>query len=98
MAKKPPYKPVNPGSYLGNQVIINLDRLLFNARQDSILLYDYEESDYDSALLVQVADDVLFARDTVGYQNFTNKSLRENGIGDMSIGKYVKSYVKKLFF
>ena len=39
MAKKPPYKPVNPGSYLGNQVIINSDRLLFNARQDSILLY-----------------------------------------------------------
>ena len=38
MAKKPPYKPVNPGSYLGNQVIINSDRLLFNARTDSILL------------------------------------------------------------
>ena len=39
MAKKPPYKPVNPGSYLGNQVIINSDRLLFNAKTDSILLF-----------------------------------------------------------
>ena len=25
-------------------------------------------------------------------------SLREKGIGDMSIGKYVKSYVKKFYF
>ena len=39
MAEKPPYKPTSPGSYTGNQVIINSDRLLFNARQDSILLY-----------------------------------------------------------
>ena len=43
------------------------------------IIQKYEESDYDSALLVQVADDVLFARDTVGYQNFINKCLRENG-------------------
>ena len=27
-----------------------------------------------------------------------DESLREKGIGDMSIGKYVKSYVKKLYF
>ncbi len=27
-----------------------------------------------------------------------DKSLREIGIGDMSIGKYVKSYVKKFYF
>jgi len=27
-----------------------------------------------------------------------DKSLRENGIGDMSIGKYVKSYVKKFYY
>ena len=34
-------------------------------------------------------------------KNFINdldKSLRENGIGDMSIGKYVKSYVKKFYY
>ena len=27
-----------------------------------------------------------------------DKSLRQKGIGDMSIGKYVKSYVKKFYF
>ena len=27
-----------------------------------------------------------------------DESLREKGIGDMSIGKYVKSYVKKFYF
>lgn len=30
--------------------------------------------------------------------NDLDKSLRELGIGDMSIGKYVKSYVKKFYF
>ena len=27
-----------------------------------------------------------------------DESLRQKGIGDMSIGKYVKSYVKKFYF
>ena len=31
--------PQNPKIYKGNQVIINSDRLLFNAKKDSILLY-----------------------------------------------------------
>ena len=33
------YKPDAPGIYQGNQVIINSDRLLFNAKDDSILLF-----------------------------------------------------------
>jgi len=33
------YIPQDPKSYIGNQVIINSDRLLFNAKKDSILLY-----------------------------------------------------------
>mgnify|MGYP001296386832 CR=1 FL=1 len=33
------YIPKSPESYIGNQVIINSDRLLFNAKTDSILLY-----------------------------------------------------------
>ena len=33
------YIPENPNSYTGNQVIINSDRLLFNAKEDSILFY-----------------------------------------------------------
>ena len=31
--------PLNPKSYQGNQVIINSDRLIFNAKEDAILLY-----------------------------------------------------------
>ena len=33
------YKPEAPGIYQGKQVIINSDRLLFNAKEDSILLF-----------------------------------------------------------
>ena len=33
------YKPKNTSDYLGKQVIINSDRLLFNAKDDSILLF-----------------------------------------------------------
>tara|TARA_Y100000592_G_C5428804_1_gene297185 strand:+ start:641 stop:1114 length:474 start_codon:yes stop_codon:yes gene_type:complete len=33
------YKPTNTNDYLGKQVIINSDRLLFNAKDDSILLF-----------------------------------------------------------
>ena len=31
--------PENPNTYQGNQVIINSDRLVFNAKKDAILLY-----------------------------------------------------------
>jgi len=34
-----PNKPSSPGIYQGKQVIINSDRLLFNAKEDSILLF-----------------------------------------------------------
>ena len=33
------YKPESPGVYQGSQVIINSDRLLFNSKDDSILLF-----------------------------------------------------------
>lgn len=33
------YTPVPPQSYQGNQVILNSDRLLFNAKADSILMF-----------------------------------------------------------
>ena len=32
------------------------------------------------------------------YINDIDKSFREQGVGDMSIGKYVKSYVKKMYY
>ena len=31
--------PESPNTYQGNQVIINSDRLVFNAKEDAILLY-----------------------------------------------------------
>tara|TARA_R110000744_G_scaffold53939_2_gene114830 strand:+ start:2833 stop:3315 length:483 start_codon:yes stop_codon:yes gene_type:complete len=36
------YKPIPPDLYYGNQVIINSDRLLFNAKNDSIFLFSKE--------------------------------------------------------
>ena len=33
------YIPKQPNTYQGTQVIINSDRLLFNAKDDSILLF-----------------------------------------------------------
>ena len=47
----------------------------------------------DRKLYLKVNDELisLFISDL-------DESLREKGIGDMSIGKYVKSYVKKFYF
>jgi len=36
------YIPKAPGTYQGNQVLINSDRLVFNAKEDSILLFSKE--------------------------------------------------------
>ena len=49
--------------------------------------------EYDRKLYIKVNDRLvsLFISDL-------DESLREKGIGDMSIGKYVKSYVKKFYF
>ena len=40
--------PENPKTYQGNQVIINSDRLVFNAKNDAILLY----SDWVGSILI----------------------------------------------
>jgi hypothetical protein len=34
-----PYIPLSPNTYQGKQVLINSDRLIFNAKEDSILLF-----------------------------------------------------------
>ena len=49
--------------------------------------------EYDQKLYVKVNDELvsLFISDL-------DESLREKGVGDMSIGKYVKSYVKKFYY
>ena len=43
----------------------------------------YDESDYDSALFVQVADEILSGHDTVGYQDYINRTMKENGYGHL---------------
>jgi len=49
--------------------------------------------EHDRIVYLKVNDELisLFISDL-------DESLREKGIGDMSIGKYVKSYVKKFYF
>ena len=37
--KSKPYVPEQPNQYQGRQVIINSDRILFNAKEDSVLIY-----------------------------------------------------------
>jgi len=53
----------------------------FDPEQTSILdkVKELEESDYDSALFIQVTDEIISGDDTYRYQNFINKCLRENG-------------------
>ena len=50
---------------------------------DKIKEFDalYEGHKYDSALFVQVSDEVLSKFDTVGYQDFINRTMKENGLG-----------------
>ncbi len=49
--------------------------------------------EYNRKLYLKVNDELmsLFISDL-------DESLREKGIGDMSIGKYVKSYIKKFYY
>ena len=50
-------------------------------------------SEYNRKLYTKVNDELLSL-----FISDLDESLREKGIGDMSIGKYVKSYVKKFYF
>ena len=49
--------------------------------------------EYNRKLYLKVNDELLSL-----FISDLDESLREKGIGDMSIGKYVKSYVKKFYF
>ena len=53
----------------------------FDPNTDTLLdkVKVYNESEYDSALFVQVSDLNLKQKDTAGYQDFINKTLRTNG-------------------
>ena len=59
------YIPESPNNYIGKQVIINSDRLIFNAKDDSILLFS------DKAIGFSTNGDFHF--DT--FNNGTNKFI-----------------------
>ena len=49
--------------------------------------------EHDKKVYLKVNDELISI-----FISDLDESLREKGIGDMSIGKYVKSYVKKFYF
>jgi len=53
----------------------------FDPNADTLLdkVKAYDESEYDSALFVQVSNKQLTKFDTVGYQDYINKIMKENG-------------------
>ena len=57
----------------------------FDPKENTLLemVKEYDESDYDSALLVQVSEEELSNTDTVRYQDFINKTMKENGYGHL---------------
>ena len=57
----------------------------FDPKETTLLemVKEYDESDYDSALLVQVSNEILSGHDTVGYQDYINRTMKENGYGHL---------------
>ena len=67
---------------------IDNDKLMidkFDPNESTLLdkVKAYDESEYDSALFVQVSDEVLSKFDTVGYQDYINRTMKENGYGHL---------------
>ena len=63
---------------------IDKDKLMiekFDPKENTLIemIEKLETSEYDSALFVQVSDLNLKQKDTAGYQDFINKTLRTNG-------------------
>tara|TARA_R110002020_G_scaffold184828_2_gene382112 strand:- start:2406 stop:2912 length:507 start_codon:yes stop_codon:yes gene_type:complete len=58
---------------------------MFDPKKITLLekVKELDESEYDSALFVQVTDEEILGEDTYVYQNFINKTLRTNGYGHL---------------
>ena len=72
--------PVCP--FVGGE--IDRNKLLiekFDPNENTLLemVEKLENSNYDSALFVQVSDETLKQKDTAGYQDFINRTLRTSG-------------------
>ena len=57
----------------------------FNPKENTLLemVKAYDESDYDSALFVQISEEPLSKFDTVGYQDYINKTMKDNNYGHL---------------
>ena len=67
---------------------LDKDKLMidkFDPNESTLLdkIKAYDESDYDSALFVQVSEEVLSKFDTVGYQDYINRTMKDNGYGHL---------------
>ena len=61
----------------------------FDPNESTLLdkVKSYDESDYDSALFVQVSEEELSNVDTVKYQDFINRTMKENGYASIQMIK-----------
>ena len=67
---------------------LDKDKLMidkFDPNESTLLdkIKAYDESDYDSALFVQVSEEELSNTDTVKYQDFINRTMKESGYGHL---------------
>lgn len=75
-----------PCPFVGKEVDTNKLMIeLFDPSKHTILqmVKKLEESNYDSALLVQVSQEDLSKQDTYDYESFINKLLKKNGYGNL---------------
>tara|TARA_R110001583_G_scaffold110840_1_gene259909 strand:+ start:127 stop:603 length:477 start_codon:yes stop_codon:yes gene_type:complete len=74
--------PESPNTYQGNQVIINSDRLVFNAKEDAILLYS------DKAIGFSTNGNFHFDTDNSGDAKFiVNSPNIYLGLGNLRTGE-----------
>ena len=76
------YGGMAPCPFVGAEVDKNkLMVEIFDPEKNSIIdmMNKFVNSDYDSALFIQVSDETISGDDTYAYQNFINRTLRTNG-------------------
>lgn len=61
MAYDPNYQPAQPNVYQGKQIVLNSDRILFNAKNDSVLVYADKSINLNSQGSINFDSEGLFA-------------------------------------
>ena len=60
MAYDPNYQPAQPDVYQGKQIVLNSDRILFNAKNDSVLVYADKSVNLNSQGTINFDNEGLF--------------------------------------